>query len=74
MPKNVPGQADHAAPVTTGGIMARIRKTIVAALGLAATLVAAGVLDDQTEAIVTGLLAAATAAGVYGVKNESVAL
>jgi len=48
----------------------QIRKAIVAALGLAATLVAAGVLDDQAEAIVTGLLAVATAAGVYAVPNQ----
>lgn len=50
--------------------MAKIRKLVVAALGLAATLVAAGVLDDQVEAIVTGLLAVATAAGVYVAPNE----
>lgn len=50
--------------------MKRIRKAVVAVLGLAATLVAAGVLDDQMEAIVTGLLALATAAGVYSVPNE----
>ncbi len=73
MPKNVPGHADHAAPVTNGGIMAKVRKTVVAALGLAATLVAAGVLDNQTEAIVTGLLAAATAAGVYATPNKPAA-
>lgn len=53
--------------------MAKIRKFLVAVLGLAATLVAAGVLDDQTEAIVTGLLALATAAGVYAVPNERAA-
>ncbi len=64
---------NYAAPATTGGIMARIRKTIVAVLGLAATLVSAGVLDDQAETIVSGLLALATAAGVYGVKNEPTA-
>ncbi len=73
MPKNVPGQADHAAPATTGGIMSRFRKAIVAALGLAATLVSAGVLDDQAEAIVSGLLALATAAGVYSVPNKPAA-
>lgn len=50
--------------------MARIRKLIAAVLGLAATLVAAGALDDQAEAIVTGILALATAAGVYVVPNE----
>lgn len=50
--------------------MARIRKALVAILGLAATLVAAGVLDDNTEAIVTGILAVATAAGVYVVPNK----
>lgn len=60
---------DHAAP--KGPLMKRIRKAIVAVLGLAATLVAAGALDDQTEAIVTGILAAATAAGVYVVPNKA---
>lgn len=71
MPKNVIGRADHAAPDTNGDrLMARIRKALVAILGLAATLVAAGVLDDNTEAIVTGILAVATAAGVYAVPNK----
>lgn len=50
--------------------MAHIRKFLVAACGMAATLVAAGVLDDTTEAIVTGLLGVATAAGVYVVPNQ----
>ena len=50
--------------------MARIRKALVAVLGLAATLVAAGVLDDKTEAIVTSLLGIATAYGVYRIPNK----
>lgn len=71
MPKNVIGQADHAAPETRGDkLMASIRKALVAVLGLAATLVAAGVLDDNTEAIVTGVLAVGTALGVYVVPNK----
>jgi hypothetical protein len=48
----------------------RIRKALVAAAGLAANLVAAGLLDDTTEAIVTGALAILTAAGVYVVRND----
>lgn len=55
-----------------GGVK-RIRKTIAAVLGLAATLLAAGALDGAAETIVTGLLAAATAAGVYTVPNERAA-
>lgn len=62
-----PGVADHGAPPAP--LVQRIRKSLVAIFGLAATLVAAGVLDDTTEAIVTGVLAAATAAGVYVVPN-----
>jgi hypothetical protein len=53
--------------------LARIRKTIAAALGLAATLAAAGLLDDTTEAVVTGALALLTTAGVYAVRNEPAA-
>lgn len=55
------------------GDVKRIRKAIAAALGLAATLVAAGMLDDRAETIVTGVLALATAAGVYAVPNERAA-
>ena len=65
----VPGEPDHAA--AKGSLVKKIRKALVAALGMAATLVAAGVLDDQTEAIVTGILAVATAAGVYVVPNKA---
>lgn len=63
----IPGVPDHAAPRPP--FAARARKFLVGAAGLAATLVAAGVLDDQTEAIVTGLLAVATAAGIYATPN-----
>lgn len=52
--------------------MKRYAKAITAACGLAATLVAAGVLDDRAEAIVTALLAVATTAGVYQVRNEPI--
>ncbi|MCZ2837128.1 hypothetical protein [Modestobacter sp. VKM Ac-2985] len=63
-----PGEPDHAAPRPPR--LARVRKAIVAGLGFGATLVAAGVLDDQTEAIVTGVLALATVLGIYRVPNE----
>lgn len=63
-----PGVPDHAA-TDDAPLLKRIRKAIAAALGLAATLVAAGVLDDRAEAIVTGILAVATAYGVYQVPN-----
>jgi hypothetical protein len=65
---NRPGIADHAA--SKESLMKRYRKAIVAVLGLAATLVSAGVLDHTAEAIVDGILAAATALGVYAVPNE----
>lgn len=68
MPKNVVGRPDHAAPKEP--LVKRYAKAITAACGLAATLVAAGVLDDRTEAIVTGLLGIATAYGVYAVPNK----
>jgi hypothetical protein len=63
-----PGVADHAAPEVP--IMQRYNKAITAVLGMAATLVAAGVLDDVTEAIVTGILGVATALGVWAVPNK----
>ena len=68
MTPQTPGVADHGAPKEP--LVKRIRKALVGAAGLAATLVAAGVLDDNTEAIVTGVLAALTAAGIYAVPNE----
>lgn len=63
----IPGIGDHAAPQPP--LLARIRKALVAAAGLAATLVAAGVLDDTTEAIVSGLLAVGTVLGVWATPN-----
>jgi CBS-domain-containing membrane protein len=66
-----PGVPDHAAP--RGPLMARVRKAVTAACGLAATLVAAGVLDDTAEAIVTGALALATVLGVYAFPNSPAA-
>lgn len=68
MPKNVIGRADHAAPKEP--LMKRYAKAITAACGLAATLLATGVLDGTAEAVVAGLLAAATTAGVYTVPNK----
>jgi len=62
-----PGIADHAAPKEP--LVKRYRKAITAVLGMAATLVAAGVLDDTAEAVVTGILGVATALGVYAVPN-----
>jgi hypothetical protein len=67
---NIIGRADHAAPAPKESLMARFRKAIVAVVGLAATLVSSGALDGKAEAIVSGLLAIATAAGVYQVKNQ----
>lgn len=66
-----PGIADHAAPKEP--LVKRYSKAITAACGLAATLVAAGVLDDQAEAIVTGALALLTTLGVYSVPNKPAA-
>ena len=66
---NVIGQPDHGAPRPS--FIARAKKAVVAGCGLAATLVAAGVLDDTAEAIVTSLLALATTAGVYQAKNAA---
>lgn len=48
----------------------RARKAIIGALGLGALLVSSGVLDDKTEAIVSGVIAVATALGIYQVRNE----
>ena len=67
---NTPGVADHAAPVPKGALVARVRKLIVSVVGLAATLLAAGQLDGKAEAIVSGLVAIATAAGVYAAPNK----
>lgn len=64
--QNTPGP-DHAAP--TPPLVQRIRKAIVGAVGLAALLVSSGVLDDNTEAIVNGLIAVATLFGIYQVPN-----
>lgn len=47
----------------------RAKKTVVGALGLGALLVSSGVLDDQAEAIVSGVIAVATALGIYQAKN-----
>jgi hypothetical protein len=64
---NVPGQPDHAGPRPS--FVARVRKAIAGALGIGAILVSAGQLDDTTEAIVSGIIAVATVAGIYGVRN-----
>ena len=68
---NVIGRADHAAPKEPP--MKHYAKAITGACGIAATLLAAGVLDGVAEAIVSGLLGVATAAGVYGVENKPAA-
>ncbi len=74
MPKNVPGRADHAASVDRNSLVARIRKLVVYICGAAGMLVTAGVFDDRTEAIVMGLLAAATGAGIYKARNAPAAV
>lgn len=65
-----PGVADHAAPSTPGALMAGIRKLVVAVLGHASTLLAVGALDGTAEVVVAGVLAVATAAGVWAVPNK----
>jgi len=66
---NIPGRADHAGPRPP--FVARAKKAVAAALGLGATLLAAGVLDGTAEAVVSGLLAVATTVGVYQAKNAA---
>lgn len=68
------GVPDHAAPKEPNVQLATIRKAVAAACGLAATLVSAGALDGKAEAIVSGLLAVATAYGVWAVPNKHVGL
>ena len=46
-----------------------IKKTVVAVLGVAALLASSGLLHGTAEAVVNGILAVATALGVYGVQN-----
>lgn len=62
-----PGVGDHAAPGPP--LVARIRKALVAAAGLAAVLVSSGQLDGTTEAVVSGVLAVGTAFGVWAAPN-----
>jgi hypothetical protein len=62
-----PGQADHAAALPP--LSARIRKALISAAGLAFVLVSSGALDGTTEAVVSGILAAGTAFGVWAVPN-----
>lgn len=69
MVKNQPGRADHAAPTVPWA--RRARKAVTAACGMAATLAAAGVLDDQAETVVTALLGVATAYGVWRIPNQT---
>jgi hypothetical protein len=64
---NVPGAADHAAPPAP--FVQRARKFLVSACGVAAMVVSTGVLEENAEIWVNALLAVATAAGVYSVKN-----
>lgn len=49
----------------------RAKKAVVGAVGVAAQLVAAGVLDDQAEAVATAIIAAATVLGIYQARNTS---
>lgn len=64
--QHTPGP-DHAGPRPP--FVKRAKKAVVAACGLAATLVAAGILDHLLEAVVTGLLGVATTYGVYKAEN-----
>jgi hypothetical protein len=70
---NIPGVADHAAPTPKGALVNKIRKALVAVLGTAAMVVSTGVLHESAEVWVNAALALATAAGVYGVRNEPAA-
>ena len=70
MPKNVVGRADHAAPTPKGTLMDRIRKFVVAALGVVAMVVTTGALEEDVEIWLNAALAVATAAGVYVVPNR----
>lgn len=47
----------------------RARKFLVGVVGLAAVLLSSGQLDGRTEAVVSGLVAVATALGIYQVRN-----
>lgn len=47
----------------------RALKAVVGAVGLAAVLLSSGQLDGRTEAVVSGLVAVATAFGIYQVPN-----
>ena len=66
----IPGVADHAAPVPKGTLMKRVRKALVAACGVAAMVVSTGVLEENAEVWLNAALALATAAGVYVVPNK----
>ena len=48
----------------------RAKKLVVYIVGGAAMLASAGLLDDQTEAIVLGIVSVLTGAGIYQAKNE----
>lgn len=62
-----PGVPDHGSPAPP--LLAQVRKALVAAAGVAALLASSGALDDTTEAIVNGLLALGTVAGVWAIPN-----
>lgn len=68
---NTSGVADHGTPPAP--FVARARKFLVGAAGLAAQVVTSGALDDANDAglrlWVQAALAVATAAGIYQVKN-----
>lgn len=49
--------------------LAELRKTVVTVLGVAATLLAAGMIPAPAAHIVSIVLAAATVLGVYAVPN-----
>ena len=70
--QHTPGP-DHAAPQPKGSLMERIRKFLVAALGVIAMVVTTGVLEEDVEIWLNAVLAIATAAGVYVVPNRPTA-
>lgn len=49
----------------------RAKKAVVGAVGLGAILLSSGQLDGQVEAVVSSVVALATAFGIYQAKNES---
>jgi hypothetical protein len=64
----IPDVADHAHPKES--FVSKYKKAIAAACGVAAMVVATGVLGEQEEVWVNAALGIATALGVYAVPNR----